>query len=176
MSDKKNDSLLEIALELMESKRKPKPISKIAKEVFELKGLTASEAQTALGQFEMDFMLSGYFICCGEDAKSGEKLWDLKNRQPFSLLDKAGNSLDDPYDNDEEVKANELTDTVQYEDKNVYDLDDDDDEDDDDNAKDEIEEELDMFAEIDDKIKCPHCGSKISPDVDVCPICEKSVE
>ena len=101
MSDKRNDSLLEIALELMESKRKPKSIGKLAKEVFELKGLTSSEIQSSMSQFEMDFMLSGYFICCGEDPKTGEKLWDLKNRQPFSLLDKDGNSLDDPYGDDE---------------------------------------------------------------------------
>ena len=173
MSDKRNDSLLEIALELMESKRKPKSIGKLAKEVFELKGLTSSEIQSSMSQFEMDFMLSGYFICCGEDPKTGEKLWDLKNRQPFSLLDKDGNSLDDPYGDDEEVKANELKDDVQYDQNDYDDLDDD--SDDNEETKDEIEEELDMFAEIDDKIKCPHCGAKISPDVDVCPICEKDV-
>lgn len=173
MNDVRNDSLLEIALGLMESKRKPKPISKLAKEVFELKGLSLSEAQAQLSQFEMDFMLSGYFICCGEDSKTGEKLWDLKNRQPFSLLDKDGNSLDDPYDDDEEVKANELKEDNQYKDTNVFDMNDDDDENE--NEKDEIEEELDLFAEDDDKIKCPHCGAKISPDLDICPVCEKEV-
>lgn len=173
MKDYKNDSLLEIALELMESKRKPKPISKLSKEVFELKGLSQSEAKALLGQFEMDFMLSGHFICCGEDSKTGEKLWDLKSRQPFAMLEKDGNSLDDPYGNDEEVKANELNDSIQYDDSSIYGLDDDDE--DTENTKDEIEEELDLFAEIDDKIKCPHCGAKISPDVDLCPECGKEV-
>lgn len=175
MNEKRTESLLEIALEEMGKKRKPKSIAKIAKDVFELKGYTQEEAKQALSQFEMDFMLSGHFICCGEDPKTGEKLWDLKNRQPFALIEKDGNSLDDPYDDDEDVKANELNDDTEYELDDPYD-DKDDDTEDEEEEQDDIAEELDMFADIDDSIKCPFCKHKISPDATVCPFCGASLE
>ena len=82
--NEKNDSLLEIAFEEMKKKKKPKTLEKICKDVFEIKGIKYNE-ETA-SQFQIDFMLSGNFVCCGED-KDGEKLWDLKSRQSSSLLD-----------------------------------------------------------------------------------------
>ncbi len=134
-----NDSLIEIALREMKSKRKPRTLNKIAKDVFEVKGLNIKEEEKTLAQFQMDFMLSGYFICCGED-KNGNKIWDLKSRQPSSLLDKDGSYLEDLYDYDEEVVKNELKDDIVY--KAVDDDFDADDEDDDKEEHDEIEEEL----------------------------------
>lgn len=142
-----NDSLLEIAKELMEKKRKPHSIQNRAKEVFELKGLKVSDNLEMYSQFVNDFMLCGYFICCGED-KKGVKLWDLKSRQRHELLEKDGAYLDDPYGDDEDVVNNELKDDDYYygDSKDSYDNqfddEDDDEEDDDEEEKDDIEEEL----------------------------------
>ncbi len=132
-----NDSLIEIALREMKSKRKPRTLERIAKDVFEVKGLNIKEEEETLAQFKMDFMLSGYFICCGED-KHGNKVWDLKSRQPSSLLDKDGSSLEDLYEYDEEVIKHELKDDIIYKEE----LGESDDEDDDEEEHDEIEEEL----------------------------------
>lgn len=140
MNDR-NDSLIEIALKEMTKKRKPKTLEKICKDVLEIKGLEYSEE--AVSQFQIDFMLSGHFVCCGED-KNGEKLWDLKCRQSSSLLDKDGNYLDDPYDDDDDVVKNELNDDIDYSglDQQEDDAYEEDDDDDDEEETDDIEEEL----------------------------------
>ena len=104
MSAKAEKSLLEIAIEILEKKKKPQSIDTIIKEVMSLKGYKVSEAKEKAPQFVMDFMLSGNFIYCGDDC------WDLKYRQPTSVLDKDGGDFEDFYANDEEVKQNELTD------------------------------------------------------------------
>ena len=124
----------------MKKKKKPKTLEKICKDVFEIKGIKYNE-ETA-SQFQIDFMLSGNFVCCGED-KDGEKLWDLKSRQSSSLLDKDGSYLDDPYNDNDDVIKNELKDDMEYgdidedQDDNI-----DEDDDDEDEETDEIEEEL----------------------------------
>lgn len=144
-----NDSLIEIALREMRSKRKPRTLAKITKDVFEVKGINPKENSQLESHFIMDFMLSGHFICCGED-KNGVKLWDLKSRQPSSLLDKDGSYLEEFYD-DEEVAKNELKDETIL--KVVGFNEDDDDDDDDDieiEERDEIEEELEERDEIEE--------------------------
>ncbi len=147
------DSLVEIAIKEMSKKRRPRTLISIAKDVFEIKGLTKEEAAEALPQFQIDFMLCGDFICCGEDRK-GIKIWDLKSRQPSALLDKEGVYLEDPYDDDEDVIKNELKDD-NFIDENDSNLEnnftsDDDDDDDDEEEKDDIEEELLLYEEDDD--------------------------
>lgn len=149
-----NDSMLEIAMELMEKKRKPHTIQNLAKEVFEIKGLKVSENIEEYSQFVNDFMLCGFFICCGED-KKGMKLWDLKSRQKHELIEKDGAYLDDPYGDDEDVIKNELKDEYDYykDNKNEFDSqfedDDEEDIDDDEDEKDDIEEELLFNSEYD---------------------------
>lgn len=150
--NEKNDSLIEIAFSEMKKKKKPKTLEKICKDVFEIKGIKYNEEEAS--QFQIDFMLSGKFICCGED-KNGEKLWDLKSRQSSSLLDKDGSYLEDPYDDDDEVANAELKDEMDSvyadEDKDgIYDDDDDDDDEDDDSEPDDIEEELMAGAYLDE--------------------------
>jgi DNA-directed RNA polymerase delta subunit len=144
-----NDSLIEIALREMKAKRKPRTLAKIAKDVFEVKGIDIKANAKALIQFEIDFMLSGNFICCGED-KHGIKLWDLKSRQPSTLLDKDGNYLEDLYDDDEEVVKNELKDDIVYK-PIIENFEDDlDDEEEEEEEHDEIEEELLSEGLVDD--------------------------
>lgn len=110
MNNNKNNSLLEIAIKEMENKKKPKTLDEIINDVFQIKGI--KEKDEYLSQFVMDFMLSGAFICCGED-KRGKKLWDLKERQPSSILDKDGTYYDELYD-DEDVVKHELSDETLY--------------------------------------------------------------
>ncbi|MBO4623494.1 MAG: hypothetical protein J5691_06425 [Bacilli bacterium] len=98
----KNDALIIIAKEVVEKSSEPLSISKIAEEVFKIKGTKASDADII--QFGIDFMLSGDFVCCGN--KGNDKVWDLKNRQPSSILD--DDIIEDLQEDDEEVKKNEL--------------------------------------------------------------------
>lgn len=136
------DSFLEIAVVLMKKKKKPQSLDAITKEVFSKKGVDGSELQVA--QFQVDFMLSGHFVCCGED-KDGIQLWDLKNRQPSSLLDKEGVYLKDMSDEDPEVINNELKDDYQFDGHDDIDqyIDDDDEET---TEQDDIEEDLGLVS------------------------------
>ena len=113
--NEKNDSLLEIAVALMKRKKKPQTLKSMLNEIFERKGMEQDEQ--AVAQFEVDFMLSGLFIYCGED-KDQNQLWDLKERQPSSLLDKDGGFIDE-YEKDEEVTKNELGNDTEYAEKSV---------------------------------------------------------
>jgi len=141
-----NRSLVEIAYSEMKTKRKPRTMERIAKDVFEIKGINPNKSPKIISQFAMDFMLSGYFICCGED-KNGKKLWDLKNRQKSSLLDKDGSYLEDLYDDDDEIAKNELKDDIVY--KPAKDFDDDSyDSDDEEEEEENSEEETDDVEEL----------------------------
>lgn len=144
-----NDSLIEIALREMKSKRRPRTLAKITKDVFEVKGINPKEAKDLLTQFQIDFMLSGLFICCGED-KHGIKIWDLKSRQPSSLLDKDGSYLEDLYDYDDEVSKYELKDDIPFKSENDYEEEDVDEDDLETDETDDIEEELFNKSEDDD--------------------------
>ena len=85
-----------------------------------------------------------FFHFSGED-KDKNQLWDLKERQPSSLLDKDGGVLD-LYENDEEATKNELRDDVDFVDKNVDDYINDD-EIDKKEDEDDIEEELGLVVD-----------------------------
>lgn len=99
----KDKSLLEIAVELFVTKDKPQPIMQIAKEAMETKGLKTAQAKELLPQFLLDFQTSGYFVYCGDGC------WDLKERQPTSVLDKDGTDYE-IYADEDEVRKNELKD------------------------------------------------------------------
>lgn len=144
MNINENESLLDIAIRLMKTKKKPKSLIELTNEVFQTKGIDSKSSVDKKAQFQVDFMLSGHFVCCGEDSK-GLKLWDLKSRQPSTLLDKDGSYLEELFDYDEDVVKNELKD------EDLYDitLKDEDQFDDDEEEKDDIEEDLGLV--IDDE-------------------------
>src|SRR5690554_5600755 len=145
-----NDSLIETAVREMKSKRRPRTLAKITKDVFEVKGINPKDAKEQLIQFQMDFMLSGHFICCGED-KRGEKIWDLKSRQVSSLLDKDGTYLDDLYDYDEDIAKYELKDNEDFEDdEDLGDEDEDKFDEDSDDIEEELEDDEDVHIDITD--------------------------
>lgn len=145
MSTKAEKSLIEIASELLEKKKKPQPIDTIIKEVMSLKGYKVAEAKEKAPQFVMDFMLSGNFIYCGDDC------WDLKYRQPTSVLDKDGGDFEDFYADDEEVKLNELTDENTYgfdeSDSSTTSVDDDDEEENNKDDEDDLSNEFEILVE-----------------------------
>lgn len=136
------DSFLEIAVALMKKKKKPQSLETLTKEVFSKKGVEGNELQIA--QFQVDFMLSGFFVCCGED-KSGNQLWDLKTRQNSSLLDKDSGYMRDLSDEEEEALSNELKDDYTFGDEDNIDqyIDEDDEEV---NEQDDIEEDLGLVS------------------------------
>lgn len=143
-SKDKEKSLLEIAIELLESKKKPQKIMAILKEVMEIKGVKASLQKELAPQFLLDFMQSGYFVYCGEDC------WDLKDRQPISVLDKDGGDYE--YKSEEDVIAEK----EQLRDDDYSDIvSTDDNEEEDDNDKDEQDDVDDdlakAFEEFDDE-------------------------
>lgn len=140
------DSFLEIAVALMKKKKKPQTLESITKEVFSKKGADGNELEIA--QFQVDFMLSGYFVCCGED-KSGNQVWDLKNRVKSELITKDTAYMKEFTEEDQEANDNELKDDFQF--GNYNDLDNyiDDDEDEETSEQDEIEEDLGIVSQKD---------------------------
>lgn len=75
-------SMLEAAETLIKRKIKPQKFSKIAKEVFELMGLTdIQDLDIRTAQLYTDLSLSGKFVVLGDD------MWDLKSRQLFEMAD-----------------------------------------------------------------------------------------
>lgn len=140
----KDKSLLEISIELLQKKRKPQKLLTIVQEVMEIKGYRSQQAKQHTAQFLLDFMQSGYFVYCGDDC------WDLKERQPLSVLDKDGGDYEEIYYDDEDVKNNELKDDMYDQAFEKLDSNDDDDDSDDDNEEDEdddIARELSNFGD-----------------------------
>ena len=143
MAKNEEKSLLEIAIELLEKKRGPQHIDTIVKEVMSLKGYKVAESKEKAPQFLMDFMLSGNFVYCGEDC------WDLKYRQPTSVLDKDGGDYESFY-YDEEVTNNELTDETYnelYENQSDDHLDSNDDDEDETDDADDLSNEFEVLVE-----------------------------
>ena len=141
----KDKSLLEIAIELLSGKQKCQKLNTIVREVMEIKGVKNAHIKELTPQFILDFMQSGYFVYCGDD------YWDLKDRQPTSVLDKDGHDYDTNYDEKEEVESNQLSEENlygQYNDSD-YDADKEDDEDDDEDKEEENEYDLSKEFEYD---------------------------
>ncbi len=142
------DSLIEVVVRLMQKRKKPQTLEEIANEVFKIKKISASEQKKIRAQFCSDFMLSGYFVCCGDD-KNEKKLWDLKEHLSSDWLDKDGGALDDLYEEDEDVKDYELKDD---EIKGIDGGPEDDDEDDDEKEdRDDLAEEFEELGPTTDR-------------------------
>lgn len=138
----KDKSLLEIAVELLLTKHKPQPIMQIAKEAMEIKGLKTAQAKEILPQFLLDFQASGYFVYCGDGC------WDIKDRQPTSVLDKDGTDFEIYSEEDDEVKKNELKDESYESDvRSEQSHDDDDDQEEDDDISSLLKEDSELTAE-----------------------------
>lgn len=130
------DSLLEVAIKLLRSKKKPKKLKDIIKETMQKKGFTVDEAKELIPQFILDFQTSGYFVYLGDDE------WDLKERQSIDKLDKIEKDNIIEEEENEEVKENELKDEEETEETESEDDEDNDDDNKDDDGDDDLEEAL----------------------------------
>lgn len=149
----KEKSLLELAIEFLNEQAGPQKITTIGDAVMQLKGYKSAQAKETLPQFYCDFMESGNFVYLGDE------LWDLKERQATTYLDKDGTDYTSAED-DEEAKKNELHDEDDYQpshDADDTDEDSESNEDDDDIAaatnSDEIQSDEDVemgYEEVDD--------------------------
>ncbi len=89
-------SMLEVAIKLMNEKRTKQPISKLIKEVLEMKGITDEDGEHA-AQLYIDITTSSLFVYMGNDE------WDLKSRQSLDEWDKDGSAFNtDVVEDDEE--------------------------------------------------------------------------
>lgn len=141
--NEKYDSLLEIAVAIMKRKKKPQTIESLIDEVFARKGIEKNDQDIA--QFEVDFMLSGYFVYYGEDEDNKKQLWDLKERQKSSYLDKdAGVAELNEYD--EEAESNALGNDINYADTSVGEYLNDDEDVEKTDEEDDIKEELGLVG------------------------------
>ena len=81
----KEQSLLEVAIELLTNKKNPQPIHDIIRETLELTGnISSDNVYDIMKQLYTDITTSAEFIYCKDD------LWDLKERQSLELWDKDG--------------------------------------------------------------------------------------
>lgn len=131
------DSLLEIAIKLLKTKKKPKKLKEIIKETMQKKGYTPEEAKELIPQFILDFQTSGYFTYLGNDE------WDLKDRVSLEKIDKIEKDNVIEEEESDEVKENELKDESEVDSNLSEDEDEDnDDDEDEDEEEDELEEVL----------------------------------
>ena len=138
-------SLIEIALEIMESSNEPLNIYTLIKETLNRKGVS-DEDGTLAAKLYTDISISSKFVYMGDD------LWDLKSRQSLDMFDKDGSSFinpdeeytdkDDTYDEDEDEESDEDDlDDLDDEDEDEESDEDDDNDEDEDNRYDDLDEE-----------------------------------
>lgn len=127
-------SMLEVALKLMNEKRTKQPISKLIKEVLEMKGIVDENGEHS-AQLYIDITTSSKFVYMGNDE------WDLKIRQSLDEWDKDGSvfNTDVVEDDEDDIKSEDYnlpdedeSDDIDEDDEDIYDDGDDDDDDDDD--------------------------------------------
>ncbi len=141
-------SLIELAVELMNKKKKPQNIYKFLKELAEIRGLDSNDP-AIMSKMYTDITTSSIFVYCGDDEDSKEKdRWDLKHNHPLSLFDKEGsyfNSAEDKARAKEELKADRAkmeADLDSFDDEDDYE----DDIDMDDISEDEIDDADDVVV------------------------------
>jgi len=159
-------SMLEAVELLIKRKIKPQKFSKIAKEVFELMGLTGVEdLESRTAQLYTDLSLSGKFVATGED------MWDLKSRQLYETANYDTYELDFETEEPITLLGEDAPDAalIISSDRMVVD-------DDDDDEEDVIEEETplssddygdDSDAEVEDEENDEHAGLSIYSETEM---------
>ncbi len=133
-------SLIEIALEIMESVDTPINIYTLIEETLAKKGIKDEDGSIA-AKLYTDITISSKFVYMGDD------LWDLKKRQSLKQYDKDGSSFnaDLDYEDEDDDSDNE---GYEYETKDDYD-EDEDDEDRDEDDEDDLDSDEDSDNEDD---------------------------
>ena len=139
-------SLIEIALEIMESSTSPLNIYTLIEETLKKKGINDEDGMIA-AKLYTDITISSKFVYMGDD------LWDLKSRQSLEMFDKDGSSFinpDEEYnDKDEEDRYDEEDEEELEDEEDRYDDEDEDEAEDED--RDEDEDEDDRYDEEDEE-------------------------
>ena len=149
-------SLIEIALEIMESSKEPLNIYTLIKETLNRKGVS-DEDGTLAAKLYTDITISSKFVYMGDD------LWDLKSRQSLDMFDKDGSSFinpdeeytdkDDNYDDEDEDLAEDdeqaFEGTIEYECPHCGTT---------------VEIDPDQ-VDFDQDALCPECGKELFPEL-----------
>lgn len=98
MVDYKQSSMVDIAFDLMNKKKKPVDFYKLWQEVSEIKGFTQAEKDENESLFYTNITLDGRLITVGENH------WDLRSRHKFSEVHI---DMNDIYADDEEETTDE---------------------------------------------------------------------
>lgn len=132
-------SLLEIALEIIESKNEAIDIYTLIEEVLAKKGIIDTDG-TYAAKLYTDITTSSKFVFMGDNK------WDLKSRQSLDQFDKDGSSFNskEDYIDDNEAEEDDLSESDLDLDDD-YDEDEDEDDDFDKDSDDEDEDEDDDF-------------------------------
>lgn len=143
-------SLIEIAVEIMESHEGPINIYELIEKTLALKGISDEDSSLS-AKLYVDITISSKFVFMGDDN------WDLKSRQSLEQFDKDGSS----FNSKEEYIEDEDDEEILFDDDEELDEDEDDEdsdeeaEDSDDEAEeldeDEDEEELEFEDEEDEE-------------------------
>ena len=126
-------SLIEIALEIMESSTSPLNIYTLIEETLKKKGIVDEDGSIA-AKLYTDITISSKFVYMGDD------LWDLKSRQSLEVFDKDGSSFinpDEEYSDKDEEDLDENEDDLDEDEEDLEDEDEDDEESDDEDEDDE---------------------------------------
>lgn len=89
-------SLIDVAFELLQKKKKPVPFIKLWSELAQIEGLTQAQQDDRIAQFYSDMCLDNRFV------NMGENKWDLRSRHTFSEVVINLDDLLDDSDEDEE--------------------------------------------------------------------------
>lgn len=108
-------SLIDVAFELLQKKKKPVPFIKLWSEVAQIEGLTQAQQDDRIAQFYSDMCLDNRF------ANMGENKWDLRSRHTFSeVVINTDDLLDDSDDEEENYELDENEDEEEEKDDDKY--------------------------------------------------------
>ena len=155
MTDRKNMSMMELALQILSEQEKSMTFIEIYDLICAEKGISEEEKAAMISQVYADFIASAKFIYVGDDE------WDIKGRRAIELWDKDGAYYDEYPDYEEELSLFEEDqadddysieddeDEDEDDDESIYedDFDEDDIEDDEDTAYDAFDEDDDDYVE-----------------------------
>ena len=134
-------SLIEIAVEIMESHEGPINIYELIEKTLALKGISDEDSSLS-AKLYVDITISSKFVFMGDDN------WDLKSRQSLEQFDKDGSS----FNSKEEYIEDEDDEEILFDDDEELDEDEDeDDEDSDDEAEDSEDEAEELDEDEDDE-------------------------
>lgn len=102
MQEMSQNSMLDIAYDLMSKKKKPVDFYKLYEEVSEIKGFNSEDASEHQSLFYTNITLDGRFITVGENQ------WDLRSRHKFENVHI---DMNDIYNDDETEEADAIEET-----------------------------------------------------------------